>query len=91
MKLKNLGTTVINVGKVIILPDETVEVKDKAYENNAAINYLVKTNRLALVKEEAKKDKKNAGKKAETPAEEPKTPSEETKTETPAATETEQE
>ena len=88
MKLKNLGTTVLNVGKVIILPDETVEVKDKAYENNAAINYLVKTNRLALVKEEAKKEKKNAGKKAETPA----APAVETEqTETPSVNETEQE
>lgn len=88
MKLKNLGTTVLNVGKVIILPDETVEVKDKAYENNAAINYLVKTNRLALVKEEAKKEKKNAGKKSETPA----APAvENEQAETPSVTETEQE
>lgn len=85
MKLKNLGTTVINIGKVVILPDEIGEVSGKAYENNAAINYLIKTNRLALVKEEEKKAKKSAGKpdkKAETPAapaaedEKPETPTE---------------
>ena len=85
MKLKNLGTTVLNIGKVIILPDETVEVKDKAYENNDAVKYLIKTNRLALVKEEEKKAKKPTGKpdkKAETTAspaaegEKPETPAE---------------
>lgn len=76
MKLKNLGTTVINIGKVVILPDETKEVVDAAYENNSAIDFLVKTNRLALVKE---KEKKPAAKNAK-----PETPAEENK-ETPAA------
>ena len=85
MKLKNLGTTVISIGTVVILPDETVEVKDKAYENNPAVNFLVKTNRLALVKEEAKKEKRNSAKDKK-----PETPTTEPKDDAPAA-ETEQE
>lgn len=87
MKLKNLGTTVINVGEVVILPDETAEVSDKAYEGNAAINYLIKTNRLALVKGEEKKVKKSAAKNEK----KPEAPEQEAQQETPAATETEQE
>lgn len=75
MKLKNIGTTIINIGKVVILPDEIGEVNDKAYENNDAIDYLVKTNRLAIVKE----NKKPAGNKK------PEAPVEDTKAETPAA------
>lgn len=79
MKLKNLGTTVINIGKVVILPDETAEVADKAYENNAAINYLAKTNRLEIVKETKKPAGKN-DKKPSAPAEDNKADNE-----TPAA------
>lgn len=79
MKLKNLGTTVINIGKVAILPDETAEVTDKAYENNATINYLVKTNRLEIVKETKKSASKN-DKKPSVPAEDTKADNE-----TPAA------
>lgn len=54
MKLKNTGTTIINIGKVVILPDEIGEVTDKAYENNETVEYLIKTKRLALVKEKKK-------------------------------------
>lgn len=65
MKLKNLGTTVINIGKVVILPDETADIADKAYENNAAINHLVRTNRLELVVNESKNTTTPKNKKAE--------------------------
>lgn len=79
MKLKNIGTTVINIGKIVILPDETAEVKEKGYENNPVINYLVKTNRLELVKE--KKAAVKNDKKSETPATDTKTEVEPTATE----------
>lgn len=82
MKLKNLTSTIVSVGKTVILPDETKEIADKGYEKNGAIDFLVKTNRLAIVTDEkkpAKKDKKPPKQpKQETP------PVEEPKDETPA-------
>ena len=60
MKLKNISSTVVSVGRTVILPDEVVEVTDRGYENNDALNFLIKTNRLALVKEREKVDKKTA-------------------------------
>lgn len=71
MKLKNIGTTVISVGNVVILPNEVKEVKGKAYENNAAIKHLCKTNSLEIVKEEEKPNGRNAKKNA-APKQEPK-------------------
>lgn len=60
MKIKNTGTTIISVGKNAILPDETVEVAATGYENNAALNFLVKSGNLSIVKEKAATEKKTA-------------------------------
>lgn len=68
MKLKNVGVTIVSIGKTVLLPDETVEIKGKGYENNAAIDYLVKTNRLAVVKERTAPTAKAEEKKASAPA-----------------------
>lgn len=66
MKLKNLSPTIISIGKTVILPDETVEVSDLAYANNAAIVYLVKTKRLAITADDEKKEKKASSSKKST-------------------------
>ena len=65
MKLRNTCGTLISVGKKVILPDETVEITDKNYENNSAIEHLVEMNCLEIVAEKAEKkpaDKKQTGK-----------------------------
>lgn len=68
MKLKNLTSTIVSVGKTVILPDETKEITDKCYDNNGAIDFLVATNRLAIVKDEVKKPvKKDKPKKEKEP------------------------
>lgn len=64
MKLKNIGTSIVSVGKVIILPDDTVDIIEKGYQNNDAINFLVATNRLAIIKERTAPAKKEAQKNA---------------------------
>lgn len=64
MKLKNIGTSIVSVGKVIILPDDTVDITEKGYQNNDAINFLVATNRLAIIKERTAPAKKEAQKNA---------------------------
>lgn len=64
MKLKNIGTSIVNVGKVIILPDDTVDITEKGYQNNDAINFLVATNHLAIIKERTAPAKKEAQKNA---------------------------
>lgn len=51
MKYKNTGSTIINIGKAILLPDETVEVTGEGYKNNAVLEFLVNTGRLAVVKD----------------------------------------
>ena len=64
MKLKNIGTSIVSVGKTIILPDDTVDITEKGYQNNDAINFLVATNRLAIIKERTAPAKKEAQKNA---------------------------
>lgn len=51
MKLKNIGSTIISVGKTAILPDESKEIKDVGYTKNAAVTFLIKNGCLELVKE----------------------------------------
>lgn len=77
MKLKNIGSKIVNVGDVTILPGDTSEVKD-AYADNAAIDCLVEMGNLSIVKEKPttpKPPRKPANEKPanEKPAEEPKT------------------
>ena len=64
MKLKNIGTSIVIVGKTVILPDDTVDITEKGYQNNDAINFLVATNRLAIIKERTAPAKKEAQKNA---------------------------
>lgn len=64
MKLKNIGTSIVSVGKTVILPDDTVDIAEKGYQNNDAINFLVATNRLAVIKERTAPAKKEAQKNA---------------------------
>lgn len=64
MKLKNIGTSIVSVGKTVILPDDTVDITEKGYQNNDAINFLVATNRLAIIKERTTPAKKEAQKNA---------------------------
>lgn len=64
MKLKNIGTSIVSVGKTVILPDDTVDITEKGYQNNDAINFLVATNRLAIIKERTASSKKEAQKNA---------------------------
>ena len=66
MKLKNTCGTLISVGKTVILPDEDVEITDKNYENNSAIEHLVEMHCLEVVAEKA--EKKPADKKQNTKA-----------------------
>lgn len=82
MKIKNIGTSIISIGNTVILPDETVDISDKGYQNNDTINFLIETKRLALVKEKkaekpAAKNDKNSGASAEKNKDE--TPTEEQK------------
>ena len=64
MKLKNIGTSIVSVGKTVILPDDTVDITEKGYQNNDAINFLVATSRLAIIKERTAPAKKEAQKNA---------------------------
>ena len=64
MKLKNIGTSIVSGGKTVILPDDTVDINEKGYQNNDAINFLVATNRLAIIKERTAPAKKEAQKNA---------------------------
>lgn len=70
MKLKNIGTSIVSIGKTVVLPDETVDISDKGYQNNDTIDFLVSIKRLAIVKERAAPSKKEAAEKeaAETAA-----------------------
>lgn len=77
MKLKNIGTKVISVGKVVILPNEVGVIDAKGYENNPAVNFLIQTKRLEVVKEKAEK---------KASANEAKKPAKENKPEPPATT-----
>lgn len=72
MKLKNIGSKIVNVGDVTILPGDTSEVKD-VYANNAAINCLVEMGNLSIVKEKPTTPKPTRKPTNEKPAEEPKT------------------
>ena len=72
MKLKNIGSKIVNVGDVTILPGDTSEVKD-AYANNAAINCLVEMGNLSIVKEKPTTPKPPRKPVNEKSAEEPKT------------------
>lgn len=72
MKLKNIGSKIVNVGDDIILPGDTSEVKD-AYANNAAIDCLVEMGNLSIVKEKTTTPKPPRKIVNEKPAEEPKT------------------
>lgn len=72
MKLKNIGSKIVNVGDVTILPGDTSEVKD-AYSNNAAIDCLVEMGNLSIVKEKPTTPKPPRKPANEKPAEEPKT------------------
>ena len=36
MKLKNTGNSVISVGKTVILPGESADIKEKGYQNKSA-------------------------------------------------------
>ncbi len=72
MKLKNIGSKIVNVGDVTILPGDTSEVKD-AYANNAAIDCLVEMGNLSIVKEKTTTPKPPRKPVNEKPAEEPKT------------------
>ena len=66
MKLKNIGSSIVSIGTATILPGETKEVADKVYEENAALNFLIHTNRLALEKDAAKKAPAKTAKPAKT-------------------------
>ena len=55
MKIKNIGTAIVSIGKTVILPDEVVDISDKSYQNNDAIDFLVSIKRLAVVKERTSK------------------------------------
>lgn len=72
MKLKNIGSKIVNVGDVTILPGDTSEVKD-AYASNAAIDCLVEMGNLSIVKEKTTTPKPPRKPVNEKPAEEPKT------------------
>jgi len=50
MNIKNTGASVVSIGTIIILPDETVNITEAAYQDNAAIKHLVKMGRLAVEK-----------------------------------------
>lgn len=63
MKLKNIGTSIVSIGKTVVLPDETVDISDKGYQNNDTIDFLVSIKRLAIVKERAASSKKEAAEK----------------------------
>lgn len=41
MKLKNTGNSVISVGKTVILPGESADIKEKGYQNNTVISFLI--------------------------------------------------
>ena len=64
MKLKNIGTSIVSIGKTVILPDDTVDITEEGYQKNDAINFLVATNRLAIIKERTTPAKKEAQKNA---------------------------
>ena len=55
MKIKNIGSAIVTIGTATILPGETKEVADKAFEGNAAVTFLMSTGRLALEKDSAAK------------------------------------
>ena len=41
MKLKNTGNSVISVGKTVLLPGESADIKEKGYQNNAVISFFI--------------------------------------------------
>lgn len=49
MKLKNIGNKIVSVGEVVILPGETKEVS--GYDENSALEYLIRQDNLSIVKE----------------------------------------
>ena len=51
MKLTNISSTIVIIGKTVILPGETAVINDPAYKDNDVIDYFIKTNRLALAEE----------------------------------------
>lgn len=53
MKLKNNSHKVVSVGEAAILPGKDIEVTSKGFENNVALNFLVKKKVLSIVKEKA--------------------------------------
>lgn len=52
MKLKNIGSKIINIGETIALPGETVEVGE-AFVKNGAVDRLVEMGYLSIETEEA--------------------------------------
>lgn len=57
MKIKNRTSSIVSIGKVVILPDEVGEVTDPAYMKNNALNFMVETGRLEIVPEAVKPKK----------------------------------
>ena len=51
MKLKNIGNKIVSVGEVVIRPGETKEVS--GYDENSALEYLIRQGNLSTVKERA--------------------------------------
>jgi hypothetical protein len=49
MKLKNIGNKIVSVSEVVILPGETKEVS--GYDENSALEYLIRQGNLSIVKE----------------------------------------
>lgn len=47
MKLKNKGSSIINIGKTVLLPGESAEISGKGYQDNAVISFLMKKGILA--------------------------------------------
>ncbi len=53
MKLKNVSGKIVSVGETTVLPGSTVEITGKAFENNGALNFLVRRKYLETVSAKA--------------------------------------
>lgn len=60
-KIKNVSKKIVSIGETIVLPDETITLTAK-FENNGAIDALVKLGFLEKTEEKANSPKKGAKK-----------------------------
>ena len=70
MLLKNIGTKIINVGAVVLMPGEETKISEKAAKT-PSIKALCKRGLLSLEEEAKPAKKEEPAKKAEKTAEEP--------------------